>query len=143
MEYTITAITRDQIPNNMFIYSKCDTDPNNNIFLFQFSNNFQLVYESDIIITNIDEIIGDITHYYNLWNTIKDEYNTLDEFNTTTYYLEKYNKWFLKDDYESFWNFHITHIQLINLLVIYYEIETSYDELSDDEGICVDEDLNI
>ena len=140
MEYTITAITREQIPDNICLYHKHSVK-NGNIFLFQFINGLMIAYESDIIITAIEEIMDDLIYYYNMWLDIRDNCDSSNEFQG--YYLDLYEKYIITSQCEKIWNYHINNQHIIASVIYYYEGDTtSYDEFTEDEGFDENEVFN-
>ncbi len=132
MEYTITAITREQIPDNICLFHK-NSVKNGNIFLFQFINGLILAYETDVIITNIEDIVDSLKHYLDFWYDISENCQSLDEFQS--YYWDLYKKYISNLECEKIWNYHSMNQQRLADIIYYYEGETtSYDEFTEDEG---------
>ncbi len=134
MDYTVTAITREQIPNNICVYSKNNIKNHNYIFMIQFIGGFQIVFESDQEITTIEDIIEDLKYYWDLWLDIRDNCSNSTDFQS--YYFENYDKYLGTEYCEKIWNYHVDNHQFLNNIILYYEGESeSYDEFFEDEGI--------
>ncbi len=137
MDYTVTAITREQIPNNICVYSKRDIEFRHFIFMFEFMGDFKIIFESDQEITTIEDIMEDLKYYWDVWLDIKDNCNNSTDFQR--YYFENYDKYLGTEYSEKIWNYHVDNHQFLNNIIIYYEGDSeSYDEFIADEGICID-----
>ena len=53
MDYTLTAITRDDIPHNICVYSKHNVTNSAHVFLFEFIGGYKIIYESYLNQKNI------------------------------------------------------------------------------------------
>ncbi len=138
MEYTITAITREQIPNNMFVFKKSNINVTNlYLYLFQFMNGNMLVYGSNEHISNIEEIIDDLKIDIDIWYDIKDNCNNFNDFQL--YNFENNDTYIPIEECEKMWNYFVNNNHFIQYIIYYFEGETdSFDETIDDEGIYVD-----
>jgi hypothetical protein len=134
MDYTLTAIMRDDIPHNICVYRKHDVTVPAHVFLFEFTGGYKIIYESDTIISSIVEILDDLMYYYNIWNDIK--FNCNDPLEFQGYYLENYHKYITSDDCERIWNYHINNEESLIDLLSSYSINEN--DILEDEGIIID-----
>jgi hypothetical protein len=117
MEYTVNIITRNEIPNNIYLCEGIDKDWDM-IHSFEFKNGLKYIIGSNNSITSAELIIEDISHEFEL------VLNKNDPADYQSYYYNTFNEFINYKDCCKIWNYYHDNMNLIKELINAFYKET-------------------